>query len=566
MKINGQNGTTSKKSGTIVAKKVVSKCRSTRHDMHIKTLRSSVLTVILSVIQYRACALAITASSSNDMLASSRRRRHAANDTPGQRTSDLLHASIPFTIKSLRGGESNRLKNSLGANEDGSEISDQTSQRRRRGQQGMSVALAASYFTVMGAKCALPVVLPLLTSTEIGLTFPSNALPQQLIAHQLILATLTVALGKLVLGPVIDHLGGILSLKISLVNLAALLASIAFCQSFDFFGVAWIMVDFIFSSCWAACINAIHQSFPEQDWANQIGRLAAAARAGNSLAFMGFAYVLHIFQQRGMHQYWRPVFAAAAAAQSVPVLLLTIFGRQAKLSTNTSTKLLHKTVDNDNDKNSYHPSYRSSLATLKRVAATPDFWLHLVSRSVLMLFASFLLFVPTLMTQVYGTSSAVGAQVGSLYALGCLLSVSLSKMYPRLRRQGKLWMMTLLLLVGATGSSIAQLGHMSSWWTISSRKSAATMFVWGFSFAIPFYIPPSLYALSKGGKESSATIADVFDVGGFGLLAPFNGMVASWTASGTRSAWVPTFQITTACSIVSFLALTLAIRREDEGA
>jgi len=116
-----------------------------------------------------------------------------------------------------------------------------------------------------------------------------------------------------------------------------------------------------------------------------------------------------------------------------------------------------------------------------------DFLLHLVSRSVLMVFASFLLFVPSLMTQVYGTSSAVAARVGSLYAMGCLLSVStMSKTYARLRRRGKLWMVTLLLLFGATGSSIAQLGHVATWWTISPWTSATTFFLWGFSFAVPF--------------------------------------------------------------------------------
>ena len=138
--------------------------------------------------------------------------------------------------------------------------------------------------------------------------------------------------------------------------------------------------------------------------------------------------------------------------------------------------------------------------TLRREAATPDFWLHLISRSVLMVFASFLLFVPTLMTQVYGTSSSVGAQVGSLYALGCLLSVTtVSKLFSRLRRRAKLWAVTLLLLVGATGSSLAQLGHVSGLFHLAPWTSAILLFVWGFSFAIPFYIPPSLYALSRGG-------------------------------------------------------------------
>ena len=44
--------------------------------------------------------------------------------------------------------------------------------------------------------------------------------------------------------------------------------------------------------------------------------------------------------------------------------------------------------------------------------------------------------------------------------------------------------------------------------------------------AIPFYLPSSMFALKRGGEDGSATIADAFDVCGFGLLAVFNGFVA----------------------------------------
>jgi MFS family permease len=407
----------------------------------------------------------------------------------------------------------------------------------------------SAYFAVMGAKCALPSVMSLLTSST-GLTFPIGRNdPQQLVARLLLLSTAAIAMGKVLLGPIIDFFGGITSLQVSLACLAFLLTSISFCQSFMVFGISWILVDFIFSSCWAACINAIHQSFPEQVWAKQIGRLAAAARAGNSIAFMFFSFILRYFE-RSMVQCWRPVFGIAALAQLFPIAMLTLYGQPIVKTKKVPGKVVH-------------PSIRSSLKILKREAATLDFWLHLVSRSALMLFASFLLFVPTLMTQVYKTSSAAGAQVGSLYAMGCFLSVTTgSKLYSSLGTRGKLWLVTFLLLFGATGSSVAQLGHMANWWTLSLNASVLTMFVWGFSFAIPFYIPPSLYALSKGRKDSSATIADVFDIGGFGLLAAFNGLVASWITNGTKASWIPTFQITTGCSLLSFLALPLAIWRE----
>lgn len=442
------------------------------------------------------------------------------------------------------------------------------------------MALAAGYFTVMGAKCALPTVLALLTSPGIGLSFPVGTKPQTQMARQLTVATLAVALGKLLLGPVIDHWGGILSLQVALSSLSALLLTISMSQSFVTFACCWTLVDFIFSSCWAASINAVHQSFERSEWANQIGNLAAAARAGNSLAFVLFALVLEVFESQGMKQYWRPVFFVAALAQIAPVFLISIFGKirneispavqQEKRRGGPLARILPpsrkttKVSDKAAAQSTSHPSFRASLATLRRESSTVDFWLHLISRTVLMLYASFLMFVPILMKEVYSTSASVGAQVGSLYALGCLLSVTtISKLYAKMQRRTKLCTVVLMLLVGATGSSLAQLGHVASRWTISPPVSAFSMFVWGFSFAVPFYIPPSLYALAKGGNESSATIADVFDAGGFALLAVFNGYVAGISHSDP-SAWITTFAILTGCSLVSFLSLSLAIWREED--
>jgi MFS family permease len=435
------------------------------------------------------------------------------------------------------------------------ELDNATSVRHRK---GMSVALTGVYFTVMWAKCALPACLALLCSPTTGVVFPTNCIPQQLFARQLMISTLAVAVGKLVLGPCIDSYGGTLSLKVALIVLTGLLACISLSQSFMVFAVAWIFVDFVFSSCWASCINAIHQSFPQKEWAGMVAGLAAAARTGNAAAFAIFAYVLRFFETR-MRQPWRPVFALSAAIQLVPILLLFRYGKEATVSPTTiavSRSFSTRTTPQNNNLR-----LRRSLVTLRREATTPEFWCHLVSRAVLMVFASFLMFVPSLISQAYGASSAHASQVGSIYAIGCLLSVTFgSKPYARLRPKNKLF--ALMAMLGtATACSIAQLGHMQGSWVLTLNMSALSMFLWGAAFAIPFYIPPSLYALAKGGVESSATIADAFDVGGFALLAAFNGYVAG-IAHHSRQAWIPAFQITTACSLISLAALSVASLRE----
>ena len=375
-------------------------------------------------------------------------------------------------------------------------------------RRGMSAALAATYFSVMATKCALPAVLAQLTSPKTGLRFPSDwsASNQALMARLLSLSTLAIASGKLLLGPIIDYFGGVLSLKAALSALAVLMGIISVSNSFLVFAYCWVFVDFIFSSCWAGCINAIHQSFPEKVWANKIGMLAAAARTGNACAFAFFAILLDA--SKGMAQPWRAVFATSAMIQVVPIALLTYCSRDTTPKEDLSNKKKSGKKESPIQQIRSKASMKGSLATLRREATKPEFWLHLTSRSVLMVYASFLLFVPTLLTKVYGASPSFAAQVGSIYALGCLLAVTFgSNVYASLRRNQKV--ASILTFLGmSTISSVAQYGHMKGLWQLSQGVSAAFLFLWGFSFAIPFYIPPSLYALARGGTKSSATIAD----------------------------------------------------------
>jgi MFS family permease len=89
----------------------------------------------------------------------------------------------------------------------------------------------------------------------------------------LTISTAAIAIGKFLLGPVIDKFGGTLCLKVALSMLMGALGLIASTKSFSVFACSWIMVDFVFSSCWAACLNAIHSTFPEEDWAGRIGKV-----------------------------------------------------------------------------------------------------------------------------------------------------------------------------------------------------------------------------------------------------------------------------------------------------
>lgn len=477
---------------------------------------------------------------------------------PGRRKNGHL-ASATRTAANrsiyLRGGSrtfTQREARKIAASHDG-DFSDNITQDERWRRRGMSAALATTYLTVMGAKCALPSVLVLLTSKN-GLTFPeaSGRSAQGHMAALLGISTLAVASGKLLLGPLIDAVGGIRALQLSLTLLMGLMATISCTQQFSFFAISWILVDFIFSSCWASCINAIHQSFPEKSWGKEIGSLAVGARTGNALSFALFASILYRLET-SVKQPWRYIFALSSLAQIIPISLLTYFGRKTFNNSDPATPT--KAIQD-----SKFPA-SSSLKTLRTEASTVEFWLHLLSRSALMVFASFLLFVPTLMSKAYGASNSVAARGGSIYSLGCLLSVTFGSSWYSKLAKAKQALTCVVLTTMATMSSLSQLGHVSGSWTLTPAWGAASMFLWGFAFAIPFYLPPSLYALSRGGKQSSATIADMFDIGGFTLLAIFNGYVAS-IDHASPAAWIPTFVLTTACAVVSLVSLPFAILRQ----
>ena len=451
------------------------------------------------------------------------------------------------------------------------------SKRDRFRRRGMTMALLLSNFSVMGAKCALPSVLSLLISSERGLTFltttskpfSSTLSPQNQFAQLLGFSTLSVALGKLLLGPVIDKLGGIRALQGTLLLLLSLLATITMAQKFWIFAACWVLVDFVFSSCWAACISSIQQSFPSDEWGQQIGYLATGARLGNAASFSLFAAILFALEN-SMVQPWRVIFLVSTALQVLPLCLLSYFGGKT-LDANKSAVLSAKGEgESANEEGSTSPvkgspRFRDSLAILRREANTPEFWLHLVSRSCLMVFASFLLFVPTLMNQVYGCSNAVAAQVASAYSMGCLVSVSLgSRLYSALpTAKQKITAMASLLAL-ATMASLAQLGHATGIAPLSWTLSTLSMFIWGFSFSLPFYLPPSLYALARGGRECSASIADCFDFFGFSLLAWFNKYVASIGQNSNASSWAGCFRLTTACSLVAMVAQSFAIFLESK--
>jgi MFS family permease len=455
-----------------------------------------------------------------------------------------------------------------------------TDPKLEQSTSGVSIALFVTYLTVMGAKCALPSTLSSITSSSSGLAHYSTTLTRQdVISRLLAFSTLSIAVGKLALGPLIDSIGGINSLRSALTILFICLGCIGFgpstCPTLTSLAGYWIIIDFAFSSCWAACIKTIRDYMDESRWSKEIGQLAMAARTGNASSFAFFAWLLQMVAIRDntlsstglglVDTGWRWVFRASSVIQLIPLSLLYFSKRYCShvADSNGETATLQiKPLQS---------TMKSSLVILANQARTPEFWLHLFTRTIMMVLISFLMFIPTFMTQCYDMSTASAARVGSLFAMGCLSSViTLSeKVYPAssVKSSYKQKSMAMLgLLAVSTLCLSLQYAFLRGIIQLTPMLGSFLMFIWGFALSIPFYIPGNMFALKRGGKEGSATIADAFDVSGFGLLAIFNSYVAKvLSAAGNRkAAWSPVFLWMMGGSAISMVSMLFAVLMEGK--
>ena len=291
-----------------------------------------------------------------------------------------------------------------------------------------------------------------------------------------------------------------------------------------------------------------------------------AARVGNAISFASFAWLLQLVAGSDnaratsglgiVDSGWRLVFLVSSMIQLIPLTMLHFTG-------------------NDEPKKSIGKTQSKSLAILLREAGMPEFWFHLLSRTLIMVLISFLLFIPTYMSQCYGLSAASSARVGSLFALGCLTSVmTLSeRSYPASSSTFgyKQKAFAMLYLMGISSVCLLfQYAYLQGMINLSPIMGSISMFIWGFALSIPFYVPSSIFALKRGGNEGSATIADAFDVTGFGMLAVFNSYVARVlnVVGDKKAAWSPVFLAmligSTISSTTVFLAVLLEGRNDDK--
>lgn len=86
----------------------------------------------------------------------------------------------------------------------------------------------------------------------------------------IVTATLATMLGKIVLGPSTDKLGGERTMKITMLAITMALLSCSVCGSVQSFGISWIILSFVYAAAWGAVGKVVRERFPVAQWSTQL--------------------------------------------------------------------------------------------------------------------------------------------------------------------------------------------------------------------------------------------------------------------------------------------------------
>ncbi|GMH70151.1 hypothetical protein TrLO_g439 [Triparma laevis f. longispina] len=410
-----------------------------------------------------------------------------------------------------------------------------------------SITLFLTYMCTMGSKCALPLAIP----QRYPPVFPAPALlskfgigAENILSCTLLCSTLAISCTKAMSGSVIDKLGGetLLILVLPLLSL-----SFFFVSSTSVYASApfLIIIDIIFAVIWPSLISMISRSRPGKKQAKDISSLVVGGRAGMAIMFGlgGFTNGNSIFRFASM--------AAACACSSV------FFGRYRRLSLAAAGGALPTKIvpppTNLPQSRSFAPSPK--LKNVLKTASTLNFFLFTVTRTLLLIFGSFVLFVPSYLASFEHLPKSLPA--GSFYSLGCIAGImASSRKWSKWSREKRKWV--------AGGSCILSfLSAISLLYPpfINPYSVLLIMFLWGSSFVTPFYLPPTIYVLKVGKKQGTVgTLDNLFDLWSFLALAVFNSRVANCVGGG---GWDKVIMGLAGSALVSGLCVFTAIHRED---
>lgn len=428
-------------------------------------------------------------------------------------------------------------------------------QSYRRSKDIKALFSAFSYMSIICGVMSLPATLrsidkAMVTSSSVEMSFI------------LLIATLGTVVGKFLLGPPTDKLGGELMLKISLFAIALILIGCSFSNTIAIFGGLWILLSFVFGAGWGAVSQVIRRYYPQNEWGNQLGSAAACSRMGSLVSSQVYGFLMSTSHQNPNS--WRIVYRSAALFQ---LLILSLFHllpidtivveekNTEKVIVPTETCALTKTIDIDEG-----IELETIPQVLRHVAGKSSFWFMLLSKVALMTVGQFISFITLYLSTGLGKSDSIASKCSGVFAFGSLIcNLFGTKIYQRMNGVKQHQIVILLNIWNCILPGILTAQAMKM---IQLPFSAVLMIlsIWGATWALPFYIPAGVFALRIGGLKHAALITNLMDAAGYISAAFFSKFAMDY---GRLGQWDNTLASLTICGVLALLGMFVAMLDKD---
>jgi hypothetical protein len=315
---------------------------------------------------------------------------------------------------------------------------------------------------------------------------------------------------------------------VTMLMVSILLYACSISSSVQIFGTYWIIINFVYASCWGAVSKIVRQKFHRREWAGQLGLIAASSRLGSLGSAILYGGILERAKKSAVSptssSSWRTVFRVSATIQGV-VFLMYVMCDRFLLDKKNKIKRVRST--NEIKESDDIPETVSQV--LRRISIDPKFWLMLAGKVSLMTVGQFISFIPLYLNTGHFMPDNEAAMKSSIFAMGSLISsVFGTRVYQTLSGNSQIRAITICNLFGFILPGILTLHHLTSIpstsisvlkflinFQLSQPIVLGILFFWGMAWALPFYLPAGVMALTLGGVNHAALLTNLFDAIGF---------------------------------------------------
>jgi len=427
--------------------------------------------------------------------------------------------------------------------------------RLRRWQQITAASLFVGYAGYyLGRSCLAIATPPMIAASE------ADGLTADQIGQIASLGILTYAIGKVVTGMLVDHLGGRRMFLIGMVATAACTALFGLSRTMPVFIIIWGANRFFQSMGWNALVKTASRWYPVQRQATIMGFLSLSFLFGDAIdrLFLGGLLAIGEHSQGGplaLLANWRSVFLIAAGTLALIAIMTALVLR-------SSPRDLGLEEPSANPQNVFGDAGQSTAAPpilelLLPFFRSPLFWAICgINFGLTLVREAFNNWSSTYLKEVAGMTSGNAGIASLVFPLcGGLSAIIAGLLSDRLGgRHGRVVVPSLVLLI----ASLVLMGRFDA----TGRPVAALALVGATAFFLigPYSYLSGVMALDLGGKRGSATASGLIDGAGY-----LGGIASGWGVAivARKYAWQGVFlSLAAACCLTLVVSLAYLILNE----